>query len=270
MGYEVWGGRMRAKVSVVLAVAAAVVGNVVAGGVTATAAPAGCAPPVVSVTDVLQYEGSDGGTKNFALTVTMAPPAAGCPATGSVRYRTVDDTAVAGQDYAATTSILSWTAPGPRVVPVQVVRDDQYEPDEQFTVELLGPRGVTIADDAATATIVNDDAGVSGGGVVVAIPASGICWWPSDHCAIPVQLNTIALAPVSLSLRTVDGTAVAGKDYVPIKKQIVTIPAGADHVDVPVDLLAGAAPGEYFVAEISDVTAGTIDVPQAKITIREG
>jgi len=105
---------------------------------------------------------------------------------------------------------------------------------------------------------------------VVAIPAGGICWWPSDHCAIPLQLNTIARASVSLSLRTVDGTAVAGKDYVPIKKKVVTIPAGSDRVDVPVELLAGAAPGEYFGVEIGDVTAGTIGVARGKVTIREG
>lgn len=259
---------MRARVFAVLAVATTAVVNVVTGGVTATAATT-CAPPSVSVTDVRQYEGSEGGTKTFALTVTMAPPAAGCPTTGSVRYRTVDGTADAGQDYVAATSTLSWTTPGPRVIPVQVERDDQYEQDERFTVELSGPRGVTVADGMAVATVLNDDTGPSGGGLVTAVPAGGICWWPSDHCAIPVQLSTIALAPVSLSLRTVDGTAVAGKDYVMIKNRIVTIPAGADHVDVPVGLLAGAAPGEYFGVEIDDVTAGTIGVGRAKFTIRE-
>jgi hypothetical protein len=200
----------------------------------------------------------------------MAPVEAGCPATGSVRYRTLDGSAVAGQDYVATTSTLAWDAAGPRVVAVQVARDDLDEPDEKFAVELFAPRGVTIDDDTATVTVLNDDEGVHGGGVVVAIPAGGICWWPSEHCTIPVRLNTIALAPVSLSLRTVDGTAVAGKDYVPIKKQIVTIPAGADRVDVRVELLAGAAPGEYFGVEISDVTAGTISVARGRITIREG
>jgi hypothetical protein len=260
---------MRAKVFAVVAVAAAVVGDVVAGGVAATAAPVVCAPPAVSVTDVQQYEGSGGGPKTFAFTATMAPPEAGCPATGAVHYRTVDGSAVAGQDYVATTSTLSWSAPGPRVVAVQVERDDLYEPDEEFAVELFGPRGVTIVDGTATAKVLNDDEGVQGGGVVVAVPAGGICWWPSDHCGIPVQLNTIALAPVSLSLRTVDGTAVAGRDYVPIKKQVVTIPAGADRVDVPVELLTDAAPGEYFGVEISDVTAGTIGVARGKVTIRE-
>lgn len=260
---------MRARVFALSVVAAAVVGNVVAGGAIAAAAPAVCAPPAVSVSDMTQYEGSGGATKTFAVTVTMAPPETGCPTTGSVRYRTLDASAVDGQDYDATTSTLSWTVPGPRVVAVQVARDDLQEPDEEFAVELFGPRGVTIVDDTAAATILDDDAGLLGGGVVVAIPSGGICWWPADHCAIPVRLNTIARAPVSLSLRTVDGSAVAGTDYVPIKKRIVTIPTGADRVDVPVELLDGAAPGQYFGVEIADVTAGTIGVARGIVTIRE-
>jgi hypothetical protein len=261
---------MRARLFTVLAVAAAVAGNVVAGGPIATAAPAGCAAPAVSVADVQQYEGSGNGTKTFAVTVTMAPTETGCPAAGSVRYRTLDGSAVAGQDYVATTSTLSWDAPGPQVVAVQVERDDLHEPDEGFAVELFGPRGVTIVGGTATATVLNDDDGVQGGGVVVAIPSGGICWWPWDHCVIPVELNTTARAPISLSLRTVDGTAIAGKDYVPIKKRVVTIRTGADRVDVPVEMLAGAAPGEYFGVEISDVTAGTIGVARGKVTLREG
>jgi hypothetical protein len=254
----------------VSAVTAAVVGNVVTGGAIATAAPAVCAAPTVSVSDLQQYEGSGDDTKTFAVIVTMAPPEAGCPAAGSVRYRTLDGSAVAGLDYVDTTSTLSWTAPGHRVVAVQVERDDVHEPDEAFAVELFGPRGVTIVGGTATATVLNDDEGAQGGGVIVAIPAGGICWWPSDHCTIPVQLNTTARAPVSLNLRTVDGTAVGGKDYVPIKKRVVTIRTGADHVDVPVELLAGAAPGESFSVEISDVTAGTVGVPRGEIKIQQG
>jgi hypothetical protein len=261
---------MRARVFAVVAVLGAAVGSVVGAGVTAAAAPAVCAPPVVSVAGAQQYEGSGGGTKTVALTVTMAPPATGCPAAGSVRYRTVDGSAVAGSDYVATTSTLTWTAPGPRVVPVQVVRDDADEPDEQLTVEIFGPRGVTIGAGTAPAAVLDDDNGTSGPGVVVSMPESGICWWPGDKCMVPVRLNTIALAAVSVGLHTVDGTAVAGKDYVPVKSELVTIPAGADHVDVPVELLAGAQPGMDFGVELDHVSAGTIGGAAAKITIREG
>lgn len=260
---------MRAMVLAVVALAATVVGDVVVGGVTATAAVA-CAPPEVRVTDTRQYEGSDGGTKTVSLTVTMAAPAAGCPAVGSVRYRTLDGTAVAGQDYVSATSLLSWGAPGTRTVPLQVVRDDQYEPDEQFTLELYGPRGVTITDDTAAVGIIDDDPSAVSSGVVVGIAESGICWWPSDHCAIALQLNTIALAPVAVRLHTLDGTALAGKDYQPIKDRIATIPAGADRVTVPVGLLAGTAPGKYFGVELSDTSAGTIGAGRTRVTIREG
>jgi hypothetical protein len=258
---------MRASVFAMVAMAVAVVGSVVAGGITATAAAGTCAPPTVSVDGLRQYEGSDGGAKTFALTVTMAQAAPGCPSTGSVRYRTVDGSAVAGQDYVAATALLSWSSAGSRLVPVQVTRDDQHEQDEQFTVELVGPRGVTITDGSATAVVLNDDAGMSGGGVVAGIQESGICWWPSDHCAIQVRLNTIARAPVSLILQTVDGSAVAGKDYEPLRKRIVTIPAGASHLDVPVELMAGAAPGEYFGAVLTDTSAGVIGEAHGKITI---
>lgn len=253
----------------VLAVVAAVVlGNVVTGGVAATAAV--CAQPEVSVADPRPlYEGSDGGTNLFSVTVTMAQPAAGCPETGSVRYQTVDGTATAGLDYVAATATVTWSAPGPRVVQVQVVRDDQSEQDEDFTVALFGPRGVAIVDATAKVGVLDDDAGPSGSGLVVALPDSGICWWPSDHCAIPVQLNTIARAPVSVRVRTVDGTAVAGKDYLPVKDRVVTVPAGADRVDVPVGLLAGAAPGEYFGVEISATTAGTVGLARTRVTIQE-
>jgi hypothetical protein len=260
---------MRATVLAVVALAAAVVGDVAVGGAAATAAM-GCAPPEVLVSDARQYEGSEGGTKNVAVTVTMGQAAAGCPETGSVRYRTVDGTAVAEQDYAPATSTLSWTAPGSRAVSLQVVRDDQYEPDEQFVLELFGPRGVTVVDARATVTVLDDDPGVSGSGVVVSIAESGICWWPSDHCSIPLQLNTVARASVSVRLRTLDGTAVAGKDYVAVKDRIVTIPAGADGVAVPVGLLAGAAPGEYFGVELGDTSAGTVGGGRMKVTIREG
>ncbi|MFC4857329.1 Calx-beta domain-containing protein [Actinophytocola glycyrrhizae] len=256
---------MRARVLALAA--AAVLGQVVAGGGTATAEV--CAPPTVTIADAHpMYEGSDGGTNVATLTVTMAVSRAGCPAAGSVRYSTVGGTAEAGQDFVATTGTLGWTGPGPRVVQVQLVRDDLYEQDEQFSVTLFGPRGVTIADGSAVVPVLNDDASASRPGVVVAVPASGICWWPSDHCALPLGVNTVARAPVAVRLRTADGTAVAGKDYLPIKDRVVTVPAGADRVQVPVELLAGAEPGEYFRIEISGTNAGTIGTARMTVTIQ--
>lgn len=261
---------MRARVLAVVAAAAAVLGNAGTGGVTAAAAAAVCAPPEVSVAEPRpQYEGSDGGTNPFLITLTMAQPAAGCAETGSVVYQTIAGTATAGADYVTTSARVTWTAAGTITVPVQVVRDDQGEETEDFTVALSGPRGVTIVDGPAKVAVLDDDAGPSGADLVVAIPNSGICWWPSDHCAIPVRINTIAQAPVSVRVRTVDGTAVAGKDYLTVKDRVVTIPAGADHTVMPVGLLAGAAPGEYFGVEIVATNAGTVGVARMRVTLQE-
>lgn len=253
---------------VLAVVAAAVLGNVVTGGVAATAAV--CAPPEVSVAEPRSmYEGSDGGTNPFTVRVTMAQPEAGCAETGSVLFQTANGTATAGSDYVTVNQRVTWNAPGAFDVDVQVMRDDQDEDNEDFTVVLSGARGVTIVDATAKVSVLDDDGGLSGNDLVVALPNSGICWWPSDHCAIPLQLNTIARAPVSVRVRTVDGTAVAGKDYLPLKDRVVTIPAGADRAVVPVGLLAGAAPGKYFGVEIIDTNAGTVGLARTRVTIEE-
>lgn len=266
---------MRARVLAVVAAAAAVLGNVMTVGVTPSTAD--CAPPTVSIAGPVQdpYEGSHGGQTTVEFTVTMAEAATGCPDGGSVQYQTADGTAKDGvndldeKDYVPETGTLSWTAPGPKKVDVAVVSDLLKEDDEEFAVKLFR-RGETTAVAAATVVLLDDDASVSGGGLEVAIPEGGICWWPSTRFTVPVRLNTVARAPVSVYLRTVDGTAVAGKDFQGIKDRLVTIPAGADRIGVPVYMLAGAAPGEYFGVEISGPTAGTVGTSHMKVTIKAG
>ena len=57
-------------------------------------------------------------------------------------------------------TVLTFTPFGPlsQTVTVQVQGDFAVEPDEQFTLVLSSPNGVTIADGTGTGTIVNDDA----------------------------------------------------------------------------------------------------------------
>ncbi len=265
---------MRARVLAVVAAAAAVLGNVMTVGVTSSAAD--CAPPEVSIAGPVEhpYEGSQGSPTIVPFTVTMGRAATGCPEGDSVRYSTADGTAKDGvkdtdvRDYKAVSGVLDWV-PGSHVVQVEVDGDVLKEGDEDFAVELFRS-GETAAVATATVNVRDDDANVSGGGLEVAIPEGGICWWPSTRFMVLVRLNTVARAPVSVYLRTVDGTAVAGKDFQGIKDRLVTIPAGADRIGVPVYMLAGAAPGEYFGVEISGPTAGTVGTSHMKVTIKAG
>ena len=116
----------------------------------ADAAPAG---PGFSVADAQANEVS-GAPLRFR--VTLDAPA---QSTVSVRYRTANGTAVAGQDYAAARGALRF-APGEteKTVAVRVLQDSHDEGSETMTLTLSAPHGATLADATATGTISNTGA----------------------------------------------------------------------------------------------------------------
>jgi len=79
----------------------------------------------------------------------------------SVRWRTADGTALAGQDYEGGEGTLDFGDGVTKLVlTVKLIDDGRYEADEQFTVELLDPTGgASLAggeSEVATVTIVDD------------------------------------------------------------------------------------------------------------------
>ncbi|MGH2724794.1 MAG: Calx-beta domain-containing protein [Actinomycetota bacterium] len=110
--------------------------------------------PALSISDAQVFEGNS-GTTIMTFTVTLSPSSTG-PV--SVRFTTVDGTAVAGSDYAQTRGKLSFSAgETEKTVSVSVSGDTTPEPDETFFVELSGASGATIADGQGVGTILNDD-----------------------------------------------------------------------------------------------------------------
>ena len=112
-------------------------------------------PPGLSVADARAYE-ADGATVDFAVTLGRASGA-----TVTVDYATGDGTAVAGEDYTATSGTLTF-APGEtaKTVPVPVLNDAHDEGEETFTLTLSNPQGgnAWLKDAEATGTIENTDA----------------------------------------------------------------------------------------------------------------
>lgn len=80
-----------------------------------------------------------------------------------VQYMTVDGTALAGEDYEATSGTLVF-APGEtkQTIEVNIVVDEYLEPDENFVVSLFDPEGGYLRDNLqeAVGTIRNDDENV--------------------------------------------------------------------------------------------------------------
>ncbi|MEW6257959.1 MAG: Calx-beta domain-containing protein [Pseudomonadota bacterium] len=120
--------------------------------------------PSLSVADASLTEGNS-GTKLMTFTVTLS---AASTSAVSVAYATANGTATAGSDYAAASGTLTF-APGETTKTIQVTvnGDAVVEGNETLGLTLSSPSGATLADGAATGTILNDDtAAPSTGGTV--------------------------------------------------------------------------------------------------------
>lgn len=110
----------------------------------------------LSTAPVLAAEG-DSGTTPFTFTLQLNGQVAGG---FSVNYATRSDTAIAGQDFTATSGTVSFDASlnPSRTVVVQVIGDTDAEADERFFLDLSTARaGVILSPASAVGEIVNDD-----------------------------------------------------------------------------------------------------------------
>ncbi|MFN0056328.1 MAG: cellulase family glycosylhydrolase [Planctomycetales bacterium] len=90
------------------------------------------------------------------FTVTLSQPTTN---TVTVAYTTVNGTAIAGEDYAASSGTLTFN-PGEtqKTIWISLVGDTTREPDETFFVRLSNPLKGVITDGEGLGTILNDDA----------------------------------------------------------------------------------------------------------------
>jgi Calx-beta domain len=110
--------------------------------------------PVVTFTDATVVEG-DSGTVDLVFTANLDKSSSTAI---SITYATVDVTATAGTDYAATSGTLQIAAGASSAnITVTVNGDTDIEPDETFTLNLTNPTGATLAVSSVTGTITSDD-----------------------------------------------------------------------------------------------------------------
>lgn len=136
----------------------------------------------------------------------------GATGTVSITYATVDGTAVAGEDYAATTGQLTF-APGvaSRAIRVPLLDDSIVEGDETFGVTLSQPTGGGLLGFPASAevTIVDDDHP----GAVSFAAASFVTSESAPSATIRVTRTGGAASGVTVDYATGGGSATPGADY---------------------------------------------------------
>ncbi len=163
---------------------------------------------------------------------------------------TIGGTGTAGTDYTPRSATLTF-APGVTSVPfpITVLGDDTAELAETVVVELSNPTGVMLGDARATATIANDDYGVSVADAAAVVEGpTGI-----DATAVfTVSLPAAAPSTVSVVASTADVTATAGSDYA-ATSSTVTFAPGVTSMPFPVTVHgdATAEPTETFVVNLT-------------------
>ncbi len=184
--------------------------------------------PKISIADVVEFEG-DSGTTSFAFNVIFTGTLG---ANVTVAYSTANGTAVAPNDHAAASGTLTFTVGGPttQAVTVSVVGDVAVEPDETFFVNLSNVTNAVLTRSQATGTIKNDDVDVSINDVTVVEGDAG-----TKNAVFTISALGSTDRTVAVSYTTLNGTAIAGNDFLPAGGAVTFAPGGGTAtVTVPI------------------------------------
>jgi len=234
-----------------------------ASGFTVNGSTVGTPPPVLpslSVADASVAEG-DSGTHDLAFTVSLSA-AATAPVT--VAYATSsgggNGTATAGSDYTATSGTLTFAAgETSKVVHVQVIGDTVVEANETLSLTLSTPSGATIGHGTATGTIINDDtAPLPTLSISDASFAEGSAASPGQG-TFTVTLSAASSSAATVNFATVDGTALAGSDYI-ARSGSLTFAPGETSKTIQVTAIGDSVvePNESFSVQLSSPTGATL------------
>lgn len=141
-------------------------------------------------------------------------------------------------------------APGQttRVISVAPVNDTAREGNESLIFTLLPPRNATLGTRTATMTMTDDD------NYTASVVQRGSAE-PGTNARFTLQLSAPATQRETFFLSTVDGTAVAGRDYQPLVRAPLVILPGQTSKDFWVPVLPSATrDGVFFVTAQSTKT----------------
>jgi len=211
------------------------------------------------------------GTGNAILTVTRLGNASGAV---SVSYATVNGTALAGQDYSATSGSLAWADGelGDKTITVPIIDDTLVEPSQIFSVTLSAVAGATLSGPgSATVTITDNDSNLQFSAPTASVRENG------GNLVLTVTRTGTTTGVASVAWAAVDGSAAAGADY--------GTPGNSTPPSGTLNFAAGAASrtitlpilndtvfegNETFTVSLSAPTGATLGaVQQSAVTIAE-
>lgn len=218
--------------------------------------------PALAIGDAAIAEG-DAGMVDLYFPVTLSA-ASGLPA--RAKYSTAPITAAADVDYLSFTGLITVPAGATESsVRIEVVGDLSDEIDERFAVSLADPVDVTLADETAVGTILDDDlAQLSIGDVTVTEGDTS-----TTPATFRISLAEPAAEPVSFDFTSIQDTATESLDYSPIAGS-TTIPAGGSSTSLTVDVVGDTwfEEDERFLVRLANPVAAELVDAEGAGTIR--
>jgi hypothetical protein len=163
------------------------------------------ATPTLAVADATGVSETPGGvTQSFTVSLSAVSGQ-----TVQVAAATSGGTAIEGTDYTSVEQLLTFL-PGEttKTVNVSVLDDFENEATETYELHLGGPVNATIADGTGVASIADNDAYPT-----VSIAATNSPVAEGSGATFTATLSGAYGANVTVSYRTVNGTAASGTDY---------------------------------------------------------
>jgi hypothetical protein len=184
----------------------------------------------------------------------------------TVDYITADGSAVAGQDYVATSGTLSFPAKATsKTFTVSILNDTAVESGEVLALSLQSPVGGVLGPQGSAALAITDDEAQLAFSVASYSGKEG-----GPAAVVTVKRVGNKTAPATVDYATSDGSATAGADYTATSGTL-TIPAGSTSKTFNVPILndADAEPPETVNLALSNPTGASLGLSAAVLTIAD-
>ncbi|MEM8699345.1 MAG: Calx-beta domain-containing protein, partial [Pseudomonadota bacterium] len=223
------------------------------------------------VSDPVVYEDAEAGEAVFEIRLSTPSNQ-----TLSFSFETRDGSALAGEDYVATSGNLTFL-PGQTVASVRVplLDDGLVEGSEFFTLGLTpdttsAPAILNGFNDAEGVGTLHDDDSDSGLPILSVESAEGTV---SGDAQFILRLDRPSLGPVTVQVTTINDTALIGTD-VNEGTVLLTIPAGETSLVLEKNLFGGGTTDDNFQLEFTDpsgaVLAGDVEILRVTGVILRG
>ncbi|MBG86944.1 MAG: hypothetical protein CMO80_08605 [Verrucomicrobiales bacterium] len=196
--------------------------------------------------------------------------------TGYVDVVNVAETAMAGADFPLLTNRLVWGVGDTGVVNLGVVKhawfpivdDNLQEPSESFTVHLVNPVGLSLAQHIASRVIIEDDDTATNGAIIVSGGTNA--FEQSINHFVHVRISGHG-GPARVDFQTADGTALAGQDYVATNGTLIWTTNDSSPKTVALQILTDRVQEnlEFFHLVFTNAVGAVVSNSTHRITIQD-